>query len=35
MLAVNFADFDPALGASTPTHLPAANIVIGLSQPFE
>src|SRR5216683_1158301 len=31
MLAVDFADFDPPLGPSTPAHLPVANIVIGLS----
>src|ERR1700682_2481741 len=35
MLAIDFGDFDPALRASTPTHLTVANIVVGLSQPLK
>src|SRR5260370_41591542 len=35
MLAVDFADFDPAFGGSAPPHLPVANRVIGLPCPFK
>jgi hypothetical protein len=35
MPAIDFTDFDTALGATAPSHLGVVNIVIGLSWPLK
>src|SRR5258707_15266835 len=35
VVEIDFANFDPARGAGTPTHFPIANVVIRLARPLE